>query len=66
MAAYLLGERKSNRNVVNSVLADFRATAECDGTNAFCFGWAIPLAGRETATITMPKKMSPQQNRRSG
>jgi hypothetical protein len=124
MAAYLVGERKFNRNVVSSVLADFRATAECAdlksmpmpkprvdaatldaysrirtqsrtmlqstptvGQTHFVLGQpfmgsptadelrrvleqrieekdqritAIPLADGETATITMPKKMSPQ------
>jgi hypothetical protein len=121
MAAYLVGERKFNRNVVSSVLADFRATAECAdlksmpkpkprvdaatldaysrirtqsramlqntptvGQTHFLLGQpfmggatveemrqalqqnsnerttAIPLADGETATITMPKKMSPQ------
>jgi hypothetical protein len=123
MAAYLVGERKFNRNVVSSVLADFRATAECadlksmpmpkpqvdaatldaysrirtqaqailrnaTGQTHFVLGQpftgggptadeirraleqkfenpdqrttAIPLADGETATITMPKKMSPQ------
>jgi hypothetical protein len=123
MAAYLVTERKFNRNVVESVLADFRATAECadlksmlrptpeiyaakldaysraraqaeailrnaTGQTHFVLGQpfatggptadelrrvleqkfenpdqrttAIPLADGETATITMPKKMSPQ------
>jgi hypothetical protein len=123
MAAYLVGERKFNPNVVSSVLADFRATAECadlksmpmpkpqvdaatldaysrirtqaqailrnaTGQTHFVLGQpfatggptadelrrvleqkfenpdqrttAIPLADGETATITMPKKMSPQ------
>jgi hypothetical protein len=122
MAAYLVGERKFNPNVVSSVLADFRATAECadlksmpmpeprfdaptldaysrtrevrsrtasSGThtkfflkNPFGVGnptadelrrvlerrfeeehrrmASIPIADGETATITMPKQMSPQ------
>lgn len=121
MAAYLVTERKFNRNVVESVLADFRATAECAdlksmprpkvqvdaatldaysrirtqsrellqgapsmGQTHFVLGQpftggptteelrrvlqrdtndrttAIPLADGETATITMPKKMTPQ------
>jgi hypothetical protein len=118
MSAYLVTERKFNRNVVESVLADFRATAECadlksmprpkrqvDGETIAAFAnmrlpggddtrtvpggggapyglsrsaaetlrlWqeplpktnqrttGIPLTDGETATITMPKKMSPQ------
>lgn len=123
MAAYLVTERKFNRNVVESVLADFRATAECAdlksmpmprpkaqvdaatldaysrirthsrqllqgapslGQTHFVLGQpftggptidelrkalqqesnnrttAIPLADGETATITMPKMMSPE------
>lgn len=123
MAAYLVTERKFNRNVVESVLADFRATAECAdlksmpmprpkvqvdaatldaysrirtqsratlqnvpsvGQTHFVLGQpfmggptveelrkalqqeskeritVIPLADGETATITMPKKMTPQ------
>lgn len=123
MAVYLVTERKFNRNVVESVLADFRATVECadlksmprptpeiyaakldaysraraqaeailrnaTGQTHFVLGQpfagggptadevrraleqklenpdqrtaAIPLVDGETATITMPKKMSSQ------
>jgi hypothetical protein len=123
MAAYLVDERRFNPNVINTLLADFRATAECadlksmptpkrtaqvdgatidaysrmhlpgaEGMRAFpppektqyvlgqpfmggptVEDWrkalqqnsnerttAIPLADGETATINMPKKMSPQ------
>jgi hypothetical protein len=118
MATYLVDERKFNPNVVNTLLSDFRATAECadlksmprpkpnisgetieafanmhipggDDTRTVPRGggtphglsraaaetlrlWqeplpktdqrttGIPLADGETATITMPKKMSPQ------
>lgn len=120
MATFLVDERKFNPNVVNTLLADFRATAECadlksmpvpkrtvqiDGATIDAYSrmhipggegiravpprektpyvlgqsaaetlrlWqepvqrtnqrtaAIPLADGETATITMPKKMSPQ------
>jgi len=120
MTTYLVDERKFNPNVVNTLIADFRATAECadlkslpmpkptvqvDGTTIDAYSrtylpgaesirtvpprektpyvlgqsaaetlrlWqepiekitqrttAIPLADGETATITMPKKMSPQ------
>jgi len=121
MATFLVDERKFNPNVVNPLLADFRATVECAdlksmpipkpqvdaatldaysrirtqsramlqntptvGQTHFVLGQpfmggatveelrqalqqnsnerttAIPLAEGETATITMPKKMSPQ------
>ena len=119
MAAYLVEERKFNRNAVSSLLADFRATMDLADLKAITkpkptfapqtfstlsgksvkgvrhfrtvpdtvtpgiyYGrtasdlrrsWdnmttaprderttAIPLADGETATITMPKKMSPQ------
>ena len=123
MAAYLVDERKFNPSAVGSLLADFRATAECadlksmprpkpqvdaetlnaysrvrakaeailrnaTGQTHFVLGQpfatggptadevrrvleqkfenpdqrtaAIPLVDGETATITMPKKMSPQ------
>lgn len=118
MAAYLVEERKFNRNAVSSLLADFRATIEVAelksitkpkrifGPQTFSIvskrlksggdirtvpdtvtpgiyygrtatdlrrSWeqisaaqrdertaAIPLADGETATITMPKKMTPQ------
>jgi hypothetical protein len=121
MATFLVDERKFNPNVVNPLLADFRATVECAdlksmpipkpqvdaatldaysrirtqsramlqntptvGQTHFVLGQpfmggatveelrqalqqnsnertaAIPLADGETATITMPKKMSPQ------
>jgi len=122
MAAYLVDERKFNPSAVGSLLADFRATAECadlksmprpkpqvdaatpdaysrvraraqailsnaTGQTHFVLGQpfaggptvdelrraleqkledpdqrttAIPLVDGETATITMPKKMTPQ------
>jgi hypothetical protein len=119
MAAYLVDERKFNRNAVSSLLADFRATMDLADLKAITkpkptfapqtfstlsgksvkgvrhfrtvpdtvtpgiyYGrtasdlrrsWdnmttaprddrttAVPLADGETATITMPKKMSPQ------
>jgi hypothetical protein len=123
MSAYLVAERKFNPSAVGSLLADFRATAECadlksmpmpkpqvdaamldaysrireraqamlrntTGQTHFVLGQpfagggltademrraleqkfespdqrttAIPLVDGETATITMPKKMSPQ------